>query len=211
MKRKIVAIIAIIMMVSISFGTVNARGASKKSDGIQVIFEKFLEDGTVELETISLTEEEFNIFENSISKIFDKLRDINDMSQVLELLRNLVNKENQPLSKVLKLFTKSKLFKNRAFVFSQGSAHEIGVLNKNQVKIRKRSVFWRYGINEGIGAKTFILKPFRLKSITLNGAQFGFMHKFTGFYMHISRSISKYSYTFFMGTAKNAIGLDFQP
>jgi len=208
MKRKIVALVAIIMMVSLSFGTVHAR-EERKQETIEVLFEAIGEDGSVEYESLTLTEEELTIFQSQISQIIQSIKDITDISQLIEMLKNLFGSNSQLLSTVLKLFKRPGLLKNRALIISQGPNHDLNPLRRTRFKIRKKFTFWRYG--EGIGASTLILKPLRLKFERLSGPQFGFMHKFMGLYIHISRRISQNSYTFFMGTAKNAFGVDFTP
>jgi len=211
MKRKILALVAIIMMVSISFGTVQAREERSKEEQTEVLFESISEDGIVKHERLSLSETELAIFVGKLSEVFRTINELKDLDQLFKMLKDLFGSESRLVSNMLKLFTKTGLLKNRALVLSHGSNLDFNPLNRNKIKLRNRFSFWRYGSGEGLPANTLILKPFKLKFNRLTGLQFGFMNRFLGLYIHVSRPLPQNSFTFFMGTAKNAFGVDFTP
>lgn len=208
MKRKIVAIFAMFLMLSMPLGIVQAS-ETKKESNIRLEIETVGKKGNILNEEIITNAEELQEFQNIIKELFEKLKNAENFDTILNILLRFSGKDNKLFNKVFKLFTKTKMIGNRAFVFSSGACYDLNPLKQDQFKIRKRSTFWRYSTGT-INPRTLILKPFKLDSDILTGTQFGFMRKFTGIYIHISRTIPEKSYTFFMGTAKNAIGLDFQ-
>ncbi len=208
MKRKILAIFAMFLMLSMPLGIVQASEI-KKDNNLRIVLETISEKGNILTEEILTNEEELIEFQGIISKIFEKLRNTENIGSIFKILLRFSGKENRLFNKVFKLFTKTKTLKNRAFVLSSGASYDLNPLRKNQVKIRKKATFWRYS-SSTTTPRTFILKPFKFEGNVLTGTQFGFMKKFTGIYVHLSKTLPQQSYTFFMGTARNVIGLDFQ-
>ncbi len=208
MKRKILAIFAMFLMLSMPLGVVQAS-ETKKNSSIRLEIKTVSKEGNTITEELFTNAEELQEFQDIIKKLFEKLRNAENFNTILKILLRFSGRDNKLFNRVFKLFTKTKLTGSRAFVLSSGLCYDINPLKQDQFKIRKRSTFWRYSTGT-INPRTLILKPFKLDSNILTGTQFGFMRKFTGIYIHISRTIPEKSYTFFMGTAKNAIGLDFQ-
>ncbi len=207
MKRKIVAIFAIFIMVSIPLGIVNA-GETQEKKTIRIALSTISEEGNILTENFYTSEKELTDFQNLITNLFEKVENLENIDGILELLQRFQLRKNPLFSNALKLFNRNKICKNRAFILSSGTCYEINPLKTNEFKMRKSFSFWRY--SEGsINPRTIILKPFRFNVKNLVGNQFGFMSKFTGIYIHISRTIPEKSYTFFMGTAKNAMGINF--
>ena len=62
-----------------------------------------------------------------------------------------------------------------------------------------------------IDDRTIILKPLALNMKTLKGRQFGFMTRFLGVYLSVSRGFLRESYTMFMGTAHHINGIQLSP
>lgn len=209
MKRKIVAIFAMFLMISIPFGIVDAREVKEK-ESIRLEIASISEEGNILIEEFFTNEEELTIFQGLISELFEKIRNSQNLGEILQILQMFRGRNNRLFKIVFKMLTRNRLFNNRAFVLSSGTCYDLNPLKQDQVKIRKRTTFWRYSSGT-INSRTFILRPFQLNNKVLTGTQFGFMRKFTGIYIHISRTIPEKSYTFFMGTAKNAFGLDFTP
>ena len=209
MKRKIVAIFAMFLMISIPFGVVDAREVKKEED-IRLEIASISEEGNILTEEFFTSEEELVAFQGIIGELFEKIQNAQNLDEILQILQLLRGRDSRLFKIIFRMITRNRLLGNRAFVLSSGTCYDLNPFKQDQVKIRKRSTFWRYSSGT-INSKTFILRPFKLDNKVLTGTQFGFMRKFTGIYIHISRTIPEKSYTFFMGTAKNAFGLDFTP
>ena len=190
-------------------GVVNADETTDDQESIILELISSNSDGILNTEQFSITDEELFEIENIISNIFENLEGINDWGQFLEVLKNLNIRQNSIISRVIKILTKSKITQSRSFIISSGHGYSFSPLQKNQFKLRKKFTFWHYSSDERVAGRTLIIQPLKFKIKLLRGTQFGFMNKFTGIYLNIKRSLPEKSYTFFMGMARTARGMDF--
>ena len=99
-----------------------------------------------------------------------------------------------------------------SFVVSKGYGYRFLPFKYSNFRIYKPLTIWHYTNKYRLGAlcpsKTVIVRwlPFHVK--TLTGVQLGFMTNFFGIYIYIAKPLPKKSFTFFMGFARHATGVE---
>jgi hypothetical protein len=205
MKRKIMAIIVILLFVAIQFSIVEADpGTKKEKQSVEI--GAINSDEIIDIKEVILSEEELLKLESYISTLFEKIQSAKSWQNLKEIINNNPIPNIPILGPILKIFL-SKLSLNRGFVISNGRGYDFNILKRNALKIRKKIAIWHYSSIEGLGSKTIILKPLKFNMKVLSGTQFGLMTKFFGIFLHISRNLPEKSHTFFMGTAKHINGI----
>jgi len=209
-KRKILTIFVILLILAIPISIAQAgetTQAETNNETISLNIVAYQEDGKISTETITLTKTELLEFENAISTIMDKIQSGDDWSSIKDKLGNLLGGNRIILNMVTSVLFKFKTIFNRALVISSGHGYNINPIKKNEFKIRKSITMWRYSSENPIKDRTIFIKPLSLKMKTFRGAQIGIMSRFTGIYLHITRTLPEKSYTFFFGTAKRINGV----
>jgi hypothetical protein len=208
-KRKILAIWVILLLLTIPFGIVQASDSlikKEKTEPISVDIVTFDSDEIQKIETISITEEELEEFENTISIIMNKIQTAESWQEVKNIINNILEGNKFGIFTIIKSLL-SKIISFRTYVISSGHGYKFNPLKKGAVKIRKKVAIWHYSSGKIIKDRTIILKPLALKLRILRGSQFGVMTRFTGMFFYVARKFPQKSYTFFMGMAKHANGI----
>lgn len=213
-KRKITAILIILLLLAIPVSIAQASEVTEEinqNETIAVEIVSLNEDGTTNTETLFLSEQEITELENNLNKIMEELESISDWNFIDELIEKILDSENPITGKLVGIISSLKMIKKRSFVISTGRGIDYNPLKKITFKIRQRVAFWHYNSNSMLNGKTIILQPLKLNMKILRGAQAGFMTRFTGIYLSISRGFLKESYTMFMGIARHVNGLQLTP
>lgn len=211
MKRKIIVIFIISLLVGIQASSIAGAGfiTSEKNEKIPIQIASVTTKGVVKTETIFLTEKELSKLEESLSVLMEKIQSTRNLN-----LENMIDKlfgDKYPvLYSFFKTLLKIRLSRTKVFVASQGSGFNFNPFAQNEMKMKKKFVFWHYSPDQLSVDKTIILQPLTQKMKVLNGRQFGFMTDFTGIYIFDARSYPEMSHTFFIGLARHAAGIQLE-
>jgi hypothetical protein len=208
-KRKIMAIILVLLLISIPFGIVQASETIEKNEEIVSIPIEIVtldSDEIIKTETIQITEEELVEFENTISILIDKISSADNWQSIRNIIKNFLEGNKLGIFTLLKTIL-SRIITFRTYVISSGHGYKLNPIKRGAIRIRKKVSFWHYSSDKMIKDRTLILKPLALKMKILKGSQVGMMTRFTGAYIYVARKFPQKSYTFFMGLAKQASGL----
>jgi len=208
-KRKILAILIILLFLTMPLGFVQASEGYKKNEENESIPVEIVSldlDEILTTETLYITEDELEEFENTISILIDKISTADNWQSVRNIINNFLEGNKLGIFTILKNLL-SKVIAFRTYVISSGHGYKLNPIRKGSIRIRKRVSFWHYTSGKLIKDRTIILKPLALKMKILKGSQFGMMTRFTGAYIYIARKFPQKSYTFFMGTARHASGI----
>jgi hypothetical protein len=134
---------------------------------------------------------------------------------MINILNSYLNLDTSSLlNKIIQYILNSKLLDDRKLVISQGGGYNINILKDSKIGVIKPFTFWHYNKDPsvlGIPSTTIVLSLNPFKVNTFSGAQFGLMLRFRGLYVQVSQPLPQKSYTFFIGTASNAGGIEFNP
>ena len=208
-RKKILAILIILLLTTMPLGIVHASETYEQKENnntISIEIATLNSDEILKIEKILLTEEELIEFENTISILIEKIESAESWDEVEGIINNLLDGDKLGIFTIIKgLF--SKILVGRTYVISSGHGYKFNPLKKGSMKIRKKLLLWHYSSGELLKDRTIILKPLALKMRVLKGSQFGVMTRFTGFFMYSARKFPQKSYTFFMGIARRASGI----
>ena len=210
MKTKILAIWVILLLIAIPIGI---AGASQTSTGnnrsVAVQLGSVTDEGIFDTETVLMNEAELIELENAFTDIIEKAKSVKGSNGLTDLIDNVLGGNNPIKYRISKSILKTKMSHSRVFIISFGRNYDFNPFKQNDLKIRKPFTMWHYSANTMIKGRTLIIRPLALMSSELiSGRQFGIMTKFTGFYLHVSRTFPEQSYTFFIGTARHANGIE---
>lgn len=209
-KRKIIAIWIILLLITIPFGIVQANDTIEKEQNeskIPIEIVTLDSDKIIKTETIYLTEKELAEFESTISNLMDKIQSAENWQGIKNIINNFLEGGNLGIFKIIKTLL-SKIISIRTYVISSGHGFKINPIKKGSIRLRKKVLLWHYSSDKNIlKDRTIILKPLALKLRVLKGSQFGMVSRFTGMFIYVARKFPQKSYTFFMGMAKRASGL----
>ncbi|KYK19966.1 hypothetical protein AYK24_10795 [Thermoplasmatales archaeon SG8-52-4] len=211
MKRKILAILMVLMFFSIplSFAQASMTGEGQDNDNVAVEIASFNEDNSLVTEIFKLSKEELTEFENILSVLMDNIQSAGNRDDALSILENLIDQKGIIKSIITRLILSLKNLRHRGFVMSFGHGFKFNPFKKNSYKIRQNSKFWIYTNGGKTEDRTIILKPFSIKFDILKGIQIGRMANFFGIYIFIAKKFPQKSTTFFMGTARKINGKQF--
>lgn len=213
-KRKIIAILVILLLLAIPASIVQASEISenkKQNETIPVELVIYQEDGSIAIEKLALSEKEILELENIIKKIMNEIEKNSDWNIIEEIIEKIMDQENPIKGKIIAILSGLRIVKKRSIVISSGQGINYNFLKKNSFKIRKSAAFWHYNSNTMAQSRTLILQPLKLNMKILKGAQVGFMTNFVGIYLSTSGGFLKESYTLFMGFTRRANGIQLTP
>ncbi len=216
-NRKMIVMGVIALFVGLSIGPVNALEFPENEMQDEVVNIEYALvdlDGTVIIEKFTLSEQEFEELEVMLSEFMEKIQSATDHDDVMNILNTFLRNRHPVLSFILKPLSSYKMFRDRAFIVSQGWGHKLNPFKNSSAEIYKLFNFWHYTNRSefGMPSGTFILRHgslFDTDAKFLRGIQIGMMTRFRGIYVYIARPLPEKSYTFFMGTTHHVVGLDF--
>lgn len=212
LKKKLIVGVAL-LFITLAMSPIAIGDVAEEVDEAELITIECMtlsDDGTLQQETISLSEAETATLISAITQFIYFLQTNPDKEEIIDVLSTGGFYNDHPiLSKLLSYLFSTKLLGNRKLVASLGWGYCFNPFKEIKTGIIKPIAFWHY-----TGSSTDIpfpsttaiidLNPFEIK--TLTGFQFGFMLRFHGFYIHIPRPLPQQSMTFFIGTARHAGG-----
>jgi len=214
MKKKIVAIFVVLLLTALSLNVAEAgdiNTATEENNTFIVEYGNVNEDGTFTTEQVYLTEEEVVELETQISSMMAEIETAENIESIGAIIDKYLPQSTPIFSGIFKIFSAIKNLFNRAIVISSGYGYSFNPFRKSSIKIRKTFAIWHYSPEKIFKGRTIIIRPLKLKLKVLKGLQVGFMTRFIGIYLNIKKSFPQKSYTFFMGLARRAIGVQLLP
>lgn len=216
-NHKMVVIGVIVLFVGLSIGPVTANEFPEnelRDEVVNIECALFDLDDSVTIEKFTLSEQEFKELEVILSEFMEKIQSATDRNDVVNIIDTFFGNKHPVLSFILKPLNICKMFRNRAFVVSQGWSYKLNPFKDNSVETQKPFNCWYYSDQSKFEmlSRTFILRHGRLLDMDiecLHGTQIGMMTRFKGIYIYVARPSPEKSYTFFMGTTHHIMGLDF--
>jgi len=200
------------IFIAIPFSSINADivvNEELKEETVTVGFSAVDSKGLVQKYELKLTEEKFSNLKTTLSTLAEKIENIKDFKD----LRNILDKsfeDDYPILFFLLTTFGSTLINNTNFIVSSGFGYKFKLSNQRELTFQKRSLLWHYSNNpdKTLPTRTIIVNGLDIDPKILSGKQIGFMTKFTGIYLFIPEQYPEKSYTFFIGAAKMAFGID---
>ena len=216
-NNKMIVIGVIVLFVGLAIGPVTANEFPEnelQDEVVNIECALFDLDDSATIEKFTLSEQEFKELEGMLSEFMEKIQSATDRNDIVNIIDTFFGNKYPVLSSILKPLNIYKMFRNRAFVISQGWSYKLNPFKDNSVEARKPFNCWYYSDQSKFEmlSRTFILRHGRLLDMDiecLRGMQIGMMTRFRGIYIYVARSPPEKSYTFFMGTAHHIMGLDF--
>lgn len=216
-NHKMVVIVVIVLFVGLSIGPVTANEFPEnelRDEVVNIECALFDLDDSVTIEKFTLSEQELKELEVILSEFMEKIQSATDRNDVVNIIDTFFGNKHPVLSFILKPLNICKMFRNRAFVVSQGWSYKLNPFKDNSVETQKPFNCWYYSDQSKFEmlSRTFILRHGRLLDMDiecLHGTQIGMMTRFKGIYIYVARPSPEKSYTFFMGTTHHIMGLDF--
>jgi len=209
-KHAIIAIGIVLLFVGLAVNPATAEKVkNEESEAVLLEYFDISDDGAVEKEKISLSDEDFQEFKDMISEIFEKIKNKINSAKLKALLDSFKLLVKYPKLRELAVkLIKLRPLKRTALVMSHGTNYKLNPMKKSEFKYREKLSVWRYNSQGTVQPKTYILRPLKSDFDILSGMQMGLMYKFTGLYIYVARKVPELSYTFFIGTARFAKGFD---
>ncbi|KYK31925.1 MAG: hypothetical protein AYK22_07650 [Thermoplasmatales archaeon SG8-52-3] len=208
-KRKILAIWIILLLITVPLGIVEAsetNAIKENNEKIPIEIATLDSDEIVNTKTIYISQEELAEIQNTISVLIDRIESAQSWQEIKTIINNILGGNKLGIFSIIKTLF-SKIFAFRTYVISSGHSYKVNPIKKGSIKIRKKLILWHYTSGELLKDRTIILKPLALKFRVLKGSQVGMISRFTGMFFYVARKIPQKSYTFFIGFAKRANGL----
>ncbi len=211
MKRKIgiIAVGIILLFISQAFNPAAAMKTKRdENKNMLVDISYMMKDGTLLLDTIQLTKNEYEKMKNGFINIFENMNSQLKLETVKELITKLDLFNNRPVLRrfIIQLFSNMQRDR-RPLALSYGSCNYFLPMDKNKIKMRNRLCFWNYNGISGMQPKTYILQSNYDEFDIYEGRQMGFMTGFLGLYMKLRDRESNMCRTFFMGSPRHIRGM----
>ncbi|MFH1101813.1 MAG: hypothetical protein V1726_07240 [Methanobacteriota archaeon] len=208
----------ILLFFGLTLSPVMAETAS--NDTITVTFVD--ENGRVLQQSLTLTETELENLNGILANLMEKIQSAPDYTTAVSLIEAQLkgifkNTRMQSMfsSLIKSMFRQKLMYQNNPFnqnvmVMSSGFTNKIGSIRGTHMNMHRYLTFWFYSSNSNlfVNSKTIIVDPYPFNVKTLMGRQIGMMRGFTGLYITQYSSIAEKEYTYFIGHARRATGMD---
>jgi len=220
MKKQIFILGVIILFAGLAVNPAIAQEVIEKElqeETINVEFALVNPDGSISTEKIELTEQEFVELQTTILELLEKLESATDLDDVEKIIGSTTFQvgsfwlKHPILAWILDFLSSYKLPRSRSYVISQGHGFKMIPLRNHKIDIYRPLTLWQYSDRWGydLPDKTLVFKPSPFNIELLHGRQIGIMTHFFGIYIFVSQPIPQKCWTFFMGSARRVVGLDF--
>ncbi|MFO8077485.1 MAG: hypothetical protein R6U21_02420, partial [Thermoplasmatota archaeon] len=207
-KGMILGIIALFISVSMAPALTAVPKNTEQKDTIAIELASIASDGSQQIETLDLTEDEAANLQLSLTSLLELIRSIKDKSSLIDLLQLFFNGNEYPiLSKIITNLFNSQLLENRQIVVSEGWNYDLNPFKKTEKDVMKPLTIWRYAESSDklpIPSSTSIIRFNPMETETYTGSQLGLLVRFKGIYVHIPQKLPEQSFTFFIGFARHA-------
>lgn len=197
-KKFIIGVAA--LFISLAYMPMVIGAPIEKEDRTTISYAILNSDGTIEQQSVSLTDRELTDLISRLTQLMNILKTFNgDWSIIDSLLKG-----HPLLQKLLTYLLSSDILGNKKIVASFGLGLCFNPFKELKTSIVRPFTFWHYSntvVSQQlpIQSTTVIvdLNPFKIS--TFKGFQIGFMLKFRGFYLYIPRQLPEQSITVFIG------------
>ena len=219
MKKQIFVIGVIVLFAGLTVNPAIAQDfkGNELQETMNVEFTLVNPDGFMSTERIDLTEQEFVELQTTISDLLEKLELATDLDDVEKIIGSTTFQGGAFLLKhpilawILDFLSFYKLPRSRSFVISQGHGFKMIPFKNHKIDIYRPFTLWQYSDRWGydLPDKTLVFKPSPFNIEFLHGRQIGMMNHFFGIYIFVSQPTPQKCWTFFMGSARRVVGVDF--
>jgi hypothetical protein len=222
MKKQVLVIGVIVLFIGVGFNPAIAYFAPEKDIeevNINLEYSTIGLDTSIKNQKIKLSESEFLDLQNMLLELIEKLDSVNEPDDFEEIITSILSNDRifgfkHPIIEwILNFLSSYKLPRSRSLVISQGWGFKINPFRNHRFDIYRPLTIWQYSDNWGfnIPGRTFILKLSPFNTEILHDRQIGCMTHFFGLYIFVSQPIPQKCWTFFVGSARRVIGIDFDP
>jgi hypothetical protein len=220
MKKQIFIIGVIVLFAGLAINPATAQVFPEnelQEKAINVEYALVNLDGSITTERIELTEQEFVELQTTLSKLMEELEsatDLDDLENIIEsalTTKGSFGRTHPVLAWILNSLSSYKLPRSRAYVISQGWGFKMNPFKNHEINVYRPLTLWQYSDRWGydLPHKTFILRLSPFNTAVLHGRQIGMMTHFFGLYIFVSQPPPQKCWTFFMGSARHVVGIDF--
>ena len=207
MNKKIISVGIIILIVGLSFSSVNAQKSLEEKKGIFLKLSEIKSDGTIFNKNIFVKEKDIDELRDILEKTLNRaIEQKND--SILDILLNFIKDKFPYLYEIIDtIIEKIKFRRSRTTIYSFGQGYKFNPFRKSLVSFslkNKKSGFFHYSKDSKIKGRTYLEYPYGAKPIIITGRQFGHIRNFVGLYVYFAQKIPKQSFTFFVGKAESA-------
>ena len=178
-------------------------------------------DHMLSTQTLTLTETELQDFNQLFTEAMEKIKSAPDYATALSIVKDYINGCCGSHSKLENVFmflmrnmfntgTSHPTIRQNVMVLSSGFTNTPFSLRGTHMNMHRALTVWLYTVNSNIFVKstTMIVDPSPFNVKTLTSRQCGIMRGFTGLYITQYSTTAHKDFTFFIGSAKNAMGFD---
>jgi hypothetical protein len=211
-KSMIIGITALFVSISMAPAFSSEATSIEQTPTTTVEYATVEENGKLVYQSIEMTEDDIIELQSSIAALNDLLKSQQDMPSIIQLLLRYLDNNNYPiLSKLISYLLNAEFLKNKDLVVSQGWSYNFNPFKKASTDFMKPFAVWRYTKSPSmlvIPSTTTIINFNPMEVKTLAGGQIGVLLRFKGFYIHIPKPLPDESFTFFIGFARYAGGIE---
>ncbi len=187
-----------------------------------VTFSFVEEDRLQSTQTLTLTETELQDFNQLFTEATEKIKSAPDYATALSIVEDYINGCCGSHAKLKNVFmflmrnmfnsgTSHPSIRQNVMVMSSGFTNAPLSLRGTHMNMHRALTVWLYTVNSNLFVKstTIIVDPYPFNVKTLTSRQCGMMRGFTGLYITQYSTTAHKDFTYFIGSAKNAMGFDF--
>jgi hypothetical protein len=165
-----------------------------------------------DISTLVLSETDLNLLTSAIDQVIsDMASEQTVYSPITHPLNRGISWNYPLLSFITTLLIRLRMINNHVFIISQGWSYTLNPLRNTTLDFYRLLGLWHYGSGSMFKqSKTVIIRHGfgTWEKQVLLGAQVGIMDNFYGLWLHIPKRPPQKSYTFLVGLARHAVGID---
>jgi len=186
-----------------------------------IAFSYINEDQILSTQTLTLSQTELQEFNQLMSNVMEKIKSATDYATALSIVKDYIDGCCGSHSKLKNVFmllmrnmfnagTSHPSIRQNVMVLSSGFTNTPFSLRGTRINMHRAFTIWFYTLNSNLLVKstTMIVDPYPFNVKTLTSRQFGMMRGFTGLYITQYSTTAHKDFTYFIGSAKNAMGYD---
>jgi hypothetical protein len=216
MKRRILWLTFLIVVALLVVPTGSLCGQQEEYDGdtndLYPLMIQMRQGEKSDISTLLLSETDLNLLTSVIDQVISDMASEKTIYSAITHLLNRGISWNYPLlSLITTLLIRLRMINNHVFIISQGWSYTLNPLRNTTLDLYRLLGVWHYGSGFMFKqSKTVIIRHGygTWEKEVLLGKQAGIMDNFYGLWLHIPKRLPQKSYTFLVGIARHAVGID---
>lgn len=220
MKKQLLVLGVLVLFFGLTLNPVVAEYAPEnkiEEEKITVGYSMVNNDGSVANEIITLTKSELSELQTNLNILMSQIETAEDSRDLDKIVNTLAYQGgffglNHPILQwILNFLSFYKLPRTRSLVISQGHGYKLNIFRNHKIDFYRPLTVWQYADQWGFDLpdKTLVLKRTPLNLKIMHGSQIGIMTHFFGLYIFVSQPNPQKCWTFFIGSARRVVGIDF--